>query len=123
MDKATIEKMKLFLEDQKIKLEEELKTFAASNPKASGDFNSTFPQYGDKEDENAAEVATFTDNLSVEKTLEGNLRDVKRALERIAKGTYGVCKYCGKEISEKRLMARPESGSCMDCKTKKLAEK
>ena len=123
MNNEIVNKTKAILEEKKGKLEEELKTFAASNPKTNGGFDTTFPQYGDKEDENAAEVATFTDNLSVDITLESNLRDVKRALERIAAGTYGVCKYCGKNIDEKRLAARPESGSCMDCKTKKLAEK
>lgn len=123
MNKETLKKMKATLEDQRKKLEDELKTFATFNPKINDDFNTTFPQYGSKEDENAAEVATFTDNLSVEKTLENNLRDVKRALERIGKGTYGTCKYCGKEIDAKRLMARPESGSCLNCKIKKLAEK
>ena len=71
---------------------------------------------GDKEDENAEEVATYSTNLTLERTLEGNLRDVEKALDRIRKGTYGVCKYCNKEIDEKRLRARPASSSCIDCK-------
>jgi RNA polymerase-binding transcription factor DksA len=65
-------------------------------------------------------VATFTDNLSLEHTLEATLNDVNRALVRIAKGTYGKCKYCGQEIDERRLKARPESGSCVKCKQERL---
>ncbi|MFA4937073.1 MAG: TraR/DksA C4-type zinc finger protein [Patescibacteria group bacterium] len=123
MKKQFIAEMKAILEQQQIKLENELKIFATQNPATHGGFATSFPQYGDKEDENAAEVATFTDNLSLEKTLEGNLRDVKQALIRIQDKSYGVCKYCKKEIDERRLRARPESGACMDCKTKHLAGK
>ncbi len=123
MKKQFIAEMKKILEEQQTKLENELKIFAAKNPNTHGGFAANFPQYGDKEDENAAEVATFTDNLSLKKTLENNLRDVKQALDRIKDNTYGVCKYCKKEIDARRLRARPESSSCMNCKTKYLAKK
>ncbi|MFH1867137.1 MAG: TraR/DksA family transcriptional regulator [Patescibacteria group bacterium] len=123
MNKKLIQELKKVLEQQKKKLEEELKGFADSSAKTHGGFATSFPQYGDKEDENAAEVATFTDNLSLEKTLERNLTDVKQALVRIKKESYGICKYCNQEISEGRLRARPESGSCISCKSKQLAKK
>lgn len=123
MTKQFIVEMKKLLAQQKLKLEAELKGFADSRPKTHGGYATSFPHYGDKEDENAAEVATFTDNLSLEKTLEGNLRDVNQALKRIKDKAYGTCKYCQKEIDERRLRARPESGSCMSCKSKRLAEK
>ena len=42
---------------------------------------------------------------------------VKEALERIDNGTYGICESCGKPISEKRLMARPVTTECIECKT------
>jgi len=42
---------------------------------------------------------------------------VKEALERIDTGTYGICESCGKPISEKRLIARPVTTECIDCKT------
>ncbi len=77
-----------------------------------------FPSFGDKEDENAAEVALYGDNLSLEETLDRELRDVKNAIKRIADGTYGICKYCKKEITLPRLLARPESSSCVLCKEK-----
>jgi DnaK suppressor protein len=43
---------------------------------------------------------------------------VQEALERIDNGTFGICDSCGKPISEKRLMARPVTTECIDCKTK-----
>ena len=123
MNKQLIAEMKLVLEAQKNKLEEELRGFTNENSQSNGGFATSFPKYGDKEDDNAAEVATFTDNLSLEKTLEANLRDVNQALSRIKENTYGVCKYCHNEIDERRLRARPESGSCMSCKSKRLSDK
>ncbi len=42
---------------------------------------------------------------------------VKEALDRIDNGTFGICESCGKSISEKRLMARPVTTLCIDCKT------
>lgn len=43
------------------------------------------------------------------------LASVSRALERIARGTYGQCVKCGKQISRQRLEARPEAALCIDC--------
>ena len=43
---------------------------------------------------------------------------IKEALERIEKGTYGICEVCGEEISEARLKARPVTTLCIDCKTR-----
>lgn len=42
---------------------------------------------------------------------------VKEALDRIDNGTFGICESCGKPISEKRLMARPVTTLCIECKT------
>ncbi len=42
---------------------------------------------------------------------------VKEALDRIDNGTFGICESCGKSISEKRLMARPVTTLCIECKT------
>jgi len=45
------------------------------------------------------------------------IQKVEEALDRIDKGIFGVCESCGKSISEKRLMARPVTTLCIDCKT------
>ncbi len=42
---------------------------------------------------------------------------VKDAMERIDKGTYGICDLCGNDISVKRLEARPVTTCCIECKT------
>lgn len=116
MDKKTLTTFEEKLGEEKAKLEDELSRFAQRNPHDDADFNADFPQLGDKEDENASEVAEYSKDLTLERTLEASLKDVNKALDRIKDGTYGTCKYCGKAIDEKRLMARPTSTSCIDCK-------
>ena len=114
--KDFLEKIESMLSAQKTKLEKELLKFSKKSQNVADDFDTQFPEYGDKDDENAAEVAEYINNLPVEEGLEKTLRDANKALERIKKGTYGICKYCSKPIEEKRLLARPTSSACVECK-------
>lgn len=112
--------MKLLQEKEK--LERELSSFAQKTRDENGDFTSKFPDYGTDEGESAAEVADYDTNLQVEETLEGQLRDIKKALKHLEEGVYGICKYCDKPIEERRLLARPTSGSCVACKKTLMQE-
>ena len=116
MDQQTIQQIKQALEKEKNKLKAELKQFATKSAHNPSDYDANFPELGDKEDENANEVAIYSDNLTLERTLEKSLRDVKNSLKRLEDGTYGICKYCKHEISKERLEARPTSSACIDCK-------
>ncbi len=49
------------------------------------------------------------------------IKKIKKALNRIENGTFGVCEKCGEDISVKRLKARPVTTLCIDCKTKEEA--
>lgn len=118
LDKNLIKTIEEKLLQEKQKLEKELKEFTKENIHNITDYDAHFPSFGDKDDENAAEVATYSDNLTLERTLESALRDVNDALQRIENGKYGLCRYCGEAIDSKRLLARPTSSACVDCKNK-----
>lgn len=45
------------------------------------------------------------------------LRQIAAALDRIAKGTYGVCAKCGDDIAEERLDLLPDTPFCARCAT------
>jgi DnaK suppressor protein len=49
------------------------------------------------------------------------LRAIEAAIERIEKGTYGICKNCEGEIGLARLKAVPWTSVCITCKEKKTA--
>lgn len=114
-----------FLEERKQELlkrrEELLSELEADTVKvADNDYSAKFVDLGDKEDENAAEVAIFEKNLSLEKTLEISLYNVNRAIKKLEDGQYGICDKCGQLINPDRLKAFPSATSCMDCKRKAL---
>lgn len=46
---------------------------------------------------------------------------IEEALERIEDGSYGICESCGEDISEQRLLARPVTTLCIDCKKRQEA--
>src|SRR5262245_3840078 len=43
------------------------------------------------------------------------LRMIEAALDRIARGTYGICVVCGDEIGEERLNVLPHTPRCRTC--------
>jgi len=43
------------------------------------------------------------------------LRQIRRALGRIADGSYGVCLHCDEDISPKRVAAVPWAAYCIKC--------
>ena len=49
------------------------------------------------------------------------IKKIKKALDRIENGSFGICESCGEEIALKRLKARPVTTQCIDCKTKEEA--
>ena len=65
-----------------------------------------------------------TDAMEREKNLlfaqrEGSYLDyVDEALQRIADGSYGVCRACGGQIGRPRLEAVPTASQCITCKSK-----
>ena len=71
-------------------------------------------------DQHPADTATETFDRELAVTLEDNsetvLAAIDGALERIEKGTYGICVNCGKPIPPERLEALPYAELCIDCK-------
>jgi DnaK suppressor protein len=43
------------------------------------------------------------------------LRQIRRALGRVADGSYGVCLHCDEDISPKRVAAVPWAAYCIKC--------
>ena len=56
--------------------------------------------------------------LKLKQTDAKILQAIEEALERIQKGTYGVCRDCGDPIAEARLNAIPWTRVCITCKAK-----
>ncbi len=59
--------------------------------------------------------------LKLKQTDAKILQAIEEALQRIDKGTYGVCRDCGEPISPARLEAIPWTRVCKTCKEKQNA--
>ncbi|MGH9198213.1 MAG: TraR/DksA family transcriptional regulator [Acidimicrobiia bacterium] len=71
-------------------------------------------------DEGFADAAATTSErakvLSLAEGLQERRNDIKAALVKIEKGTYGRCESCGNQINPDRLEAIPAARQCIDCK-------
>ena len=61
-------------------------------------------------DSGSEEIASHLAELEAKE-----LRQIERAIQKIKKGTYGVCEGCGSKIPIARLNALPYSTSCVQC--------
>lgn len=77
--------------------------------------------FPDMTDQAAAEAEkNFT--IRLKEREQKLLKKIDEALDRIANGTFGICDSCGEEIGYKRLLARPVTTLCIECKTKQEEE-
>ncbi len=118
LDKKTAEELKQKLLTEKQTLERELSTIATPDPKMKGDWDTRFPNMGEKSDfasgaleEREDEIEEFSAELSEEYSMESRLKEVNEALERMQKGTYGKCAKCGEDIPLERLQANPAAAA------------
>ncbi|MEM7009334.1 MAG: RNA polymerase-binding protein DksA [Thermodesulfobacteriota bacterium] len=47
---------------------------------------------------------------------------IQKAIRKTEDGTYGVCETCGDDITEDRLLVRPETTLCLECKEEQEQE-
>lgn len=103
------------LEAEKKLLESEMSKIGRQNPDSPTDWEAT-PEERDvsQADDNtvADAVEEYDDNLAIMSTLETRHQDVESALEKIEKGTYGLCEVCGQEIEADRLEANASARTC-----------
>lgn len=118
------EKIQHFKEEllkKKARLEKELSGFAdETNREGEGDFDSKWPEYGTGEEDNALEVADYSDRVGLEYALETDLRQVADALARMEEGKYGTCEFCGQDIPDARLEVYPEATACVKCEEQRM---
>jgi|SRR5581483_3112023 len=116
MNKELTEELAKKLQAEKSTLEKELESFATEDKNLKDNWDAKRPKADDTDlEEKADEAEEYDNRLSLEHSLELKLRDVNLALEKIAKGTYGICENCGKHIEEERLRAYPEARLCLSC--------
>lgn len=73
-------------------------------------------EIGQETDENSHADASedLEGRTAMVSDLEKEYRNIKRALNKIANGTYGICEISGEPIEEKRLLFKPDARTCTE---------
>lgn len=117
MKKEFLKKQKQKLKKEKEKLTNDLEAIADENENVEYDWIARYPQFSEDNLEGEdREVEEYSNRLPVSYSLELELKKVNESLEAIEQGEYGKCKECGKDISEERLRAYPQAGTCKKCR-------
>jgi DnaK suppressor protein len=69
-----------------------------------------------KREEEATETLELEKRLTMENRIRQEMAAVEHALDKIEKGTYGLCDNCGQPIGPERLEALPQASLCVQCK-------
>ena len=112
MDQATLDQIRQRLVDEEKDLITQLEDMGIDPSTGAPDDVSFEHGFADS----AQATAEKARLLSIAEGLSETLRDVRDALERMDKGSFGTCTRCGKEIPPERLEARPQASLCMSCK-------
>ena len=102
------------LEAERALLLDELSAIAQPDPRNPDNWQAVPPETGDvgSRDEVSDRLEEQNDREATATELEARLLEVKRALERITAGTYGVCEVGGETISQERLEINPAARLC-----------
>ena len=110
---ADYSKLRKQLKDEQKRLTEELEQLHSSA--SSSEERREGSPFGKREEE-ATETLELEKRLVLENRIRQELASVEHALEKIEKGTYGLCDNCGKPIDPQRLEVLPQASLCLNCK-------
>ncbi len=106
-----IQHFKTLLEEEKSTLEKELGAIGRKGDSTGVVWDAT-THTGEEtvdRDDVASAIESFDNNESAISVLETQLHEVNHALEKIEKGTYGICEVSGESIEADRLEANPSA--------------
>lgn len=92
----------------------ELEDVGYRNPDNREDWQARTSDFADSADTNetADKIEEFEGNAALVNDLESRYNEIKNALARIEKGTYGLCEVSGEPIELDRLEANPSARTC-----------
>ncbi|WP_242973369.1 TraR/DksA C4-type zinc finger protein [Clostridium thermosuccinogenes] len=120
MDRSNMEHFKDMLFKQGRDVEKTINNMKVNKSGEQDKFsNNELSSYDNHPAELGSEVYLTTMNNALRVHQEHILKEIHDALDRIEKGTYGKCAFCGDEISYERLEALPYARLCIKCEESK----
>jgi RNA polymerase-binding protein DksA len=115
MDSKKLALFRELLQDKQRKVMKDLETLWELTRESSEELNERSANAFEISDYGASSMDREKDFLFISRERK-YLLQIDRALEAIDCGEYGICRVCGKEISEERLKAVPTTHICVPCK-------
>lgn len=111
-----VEKFRALLLAERERLELELHEIEGRTARTSeSERASEFSGYEDHPADLASETFEREKDIAIGESVESVLHRVDTALEKIERGTYGICDACGGPIKKARLRALPFATLCLAC--------
>lgn len=60
---------------------------------------------------------------ALDDSIRDEIKHIKRTMERLDKGKYGLCEVCAKAIPDRRLEVVPYATTCVECEAKSESHK
>jgi RNA polymerase-binding protein DksA len=111
-----MEKFRTLLLTERQRLEAELDEIEERTARMSeADRAAELSSYEDHPADLASETFEREKALAIGESVESLLNQVNTALEKLERGTFGICDACGRPIKKARLQALPFATLCLDC--------
>lgn len=70
---------------------------------------------GFRDADSTQEQSEKANSTTIDRILEEDRIQAAHSAERRARGTYGICEDCSREIGSERMIALPEATRCISC--------
>jgi RNA polymerase-binding protein DksA len=106
------------LEDERLRLVAQLEELEKERQILAEDREDRDDAFTEESGEGASTLAEQDREEKLSIRIRDLLEKVEKAVQKISKGTYGLCERCGKPIERARLDALPYAELCIECKRK-----
>jgi DnaK suppressor protein len=100
-----------FLEQALQRLNSELELNIRENIDGRRDISSL-----NTKEEEAAQTIELERRMTKARRIRQQIAEIEHAIDKLKKGTYGRCDYCGEVIPPDRLAIIPQTSYCLKCK-------
>ncbi|MER3395707.1 MAG: hypothetical protein C4318_02540 [Acidimicrobiia bacterium] len=104
------------LEEERLRLLAQIEELEKERQILAEDREDRDDAFTEESGEGASTLAEQEREESLSIRMRELLEKVERAMQKIAKGTYGLCERCGNPIERLRLEALPYAELCIECK-------
>jgi DnaK suppressor protein len=111
MDKATASRR---LEEDRTRLVGIRDDLQREQEQATSDTGGELSSFDQHPGDSGTETFELEKNVSLLEQLEDELVEIDAAVQRLERGTYGICQPCGRPIGDERLEALPATRFCVE---------